>query len=99
MEFVDPVLGLVASLLVLVLREVELPPRRSSGGLALLVGPLRLLQAVQVLAQAIEVFDFFLEGGPFRFGFRGDLTLGSELRPAGLQRLEPRRPALQGPRR
>src|SRR5437899_5131781 len=46
MQFVDPVLGLVASLLVLVLREVELPPRRPSGGLALLVVRLRLLPAV-----------------------------------------------------
>src|SRR3989442_3635120 len=99
MQFVDPVLGLVTSLLVLVLREVELPPRRSSGGLALLVGRLRLLQAVQFLAQAIEVFDLFLEGGLFRFEFRGDLTLVSGLRLAGLERLEPRRPVLEGRRR
>ncbi len=81
------------------LREVELPPRRPSGGLALLVIRLRLLQAVQFLAQAVEVFDLFLEGGPFRFELRGDLTLVSEFRLAGLERLEPRRPVLEGRRR
>src|SRR5207245_6725488 len=78
-EFVDPVLGLVTSLLVLVLREVELPPRRPSGGLALLVIRLRLLQAVEFLAQPVEVFDLFLEGGPSRLELRGDLVLLSVL--------------------
>src|SRR3989442_15674600 len=80
MQFVDPVLGLVTSLLVLVLREVELPPRRPSGGLALLVIRLRLLQAVQFLAQAVDVFDLFLEGGPFRVWLSCDFTPGSGLR-------------------
>src|SRR3989441_839880 len=99
MQFVDPVLGLVASLLVLVLRKVELPPRRASGGLALLVSRLRFLQAVPFLPQAVEVFDLFLEGGAFRFEFCGDLALVPDFRLAGLERLEPGRPILKGRRR
>src|SRR5437899_244488 len=81
-------------LLVLVLREVELPPRRASGCLALQVSRLRFLQAVQFLPQAVEVFDLFLEGGSFRFEFRGDLALISDFRLAGLERFQPGRPVL-----
>src|SRR5439155_16348020 len=77
MQLVDPILRLVASLLVLVLREVELPPRRAGGGLALLVGSLRFFQPVQFLPEAVEVSDLVLEGGSFRFEFRGDLALVS----------------------
>src|SRR2546422_2023299 len=99
MEFVDPVLGLVASLLVLVLGEVELPPRGASGRLALLVIRFRFLQAVQFLPQAVEVFDFILEGGSFRLEFRGDLALVSEFRLAGLERPKPGRPVLESRRR
>src|SRR2546422_933430 len=99
MELVDPVLGLVASLLVLVLREVELPPCRARGGLALLVVRLRFLQPVPFLPEAIEVFDFFLEGGSLRLEFGGDLTLVSDFCLAGLQGFQPRRAVLEGRRR
>src|SRR5438093_3105095 len=99
MEFVDPVLGLVASLLVLVPGEVELPPRGASGRLALLVIRFRFLQAVQFLPQAVEVFDFILEGGSFRLEFLGDLALVSEFRFAGLERPKPGRPVLANRRR
>src|SRR6266852_4693241 len=98
-QLVDPVLRLVASLLVLVLREVELPPRRSRRGLPLGVDRLRLLQPVQLLPQAIEVLDLILEGGPLRLEFRGDLTLISDFRLAGLEGAQPRRPVLEGRRR
>src|SRR3989449_10938328 len=83
------------SLLVLALREVEFAPRRASGGLALLVGRLRLLQAVPFLPQAIEVLDFLLEGRPLRLEFRGDLTLVSNFRLAGLEGSQPRRTILE----
>src|SRR5207245_2370208 len=99
MELVDPVLGLVASLLVLVLREVELPPCRARGGLALLVVRLRFLQPVPFLPEAIEVFDFFLEGGSLRLEFGGVLTLVSDFYLAGLQGFQLRRPVLEGRRR
>src|SRR5437870_5303316 len=99
MELVDPVLGLVASLLVLVLREVELPPCRARGGLALLLVRLRFLQPVPFLPEAIEVFDFFLEGGSLRLEFGGDLTLVSDFYLAGLQGFQLRRPVLEGRRR
>src|SRR2546428_462275 len=99
MELVDPVLGLVASLLVLVLREVELPPCRARGGLALLVVRLRFLQPVPFLPEAIEGFDFFLEGGSLRLEFGGDLTLVSDFCLAGLQGFQPRPAVLEGRRR
>src|SRR3989441_1206165 len=87
MKLIDPVLGLIASLLVLVLREVELPSRCARGRLALLVVRLRFLQPVPFFPEVIEVFDLFLEGGSFRFEFGGDLTLVSDFCLAGLQGL------------
>src|SRR5207247_8877391 len=63
MQLVDPILRLVASLLVLVLREVELPPRRAGGGLALLLGRLRFFPPSHFLPHAVEVSDLVLECG------------------------------------
>src|SRR2546427_6220084 len=98
-QLVDPILRLVASLFVLALREVELPPRRSGRGLPLPVGRLRILEPVHLIPQPIEVLDFVLEGGPFRLEPRGDLTLVSDLRLAGLEGFQPVRPILEGRRR
>src|SRR5256712_1105366 len=98
-QLVDPILRLVASLFVLALREVELPPRRSGRGLPLPVGRLRILEPVHLLPQAIQILDFVLEGGPFRLEPRGDLTLVSDLRLAGLEGFQPVRPILEGRRR
>src|SRR2546428_8447558 len=68
-------------------------------GLALLVVRLRFLQPVPFLPEAIEVFDFFLEGGSLRLEFGGDLTLVSDFCLAGLQGFQPRRAVLEGRRR
>ena len=60
---------------------------------------LRLFQPVRLLPQAIQVLDFALEGGSFRLEFRGDLTLVSDLRLAGLEGPQPGRSVLEGRRR
>src|SRR6267378_179373 len=90
-KIVDPVLCLVASLLVFALREVKLPPRCVCGRLTLLVGRLRLLHAVQFLPQAVEVSHLLLEDRSLRLEFGGDLTLVSDLRLPRFEGLEPRR--------
>src|SRR3989441_779381 len=68
-------------------------------GPSLPVHRLRLFEPVDLIPQAIEVFDRILEGGPLRLEFRGDLTLVSDLGLAGLEGSEPRRTILEGRRR
>src|SRR6266550_5970823 len=99
MQFIDPVLDLIPALLVLPLREVELPLRRAGGGLSLLVRRFRLLQPVEFLAQAVEVLRLLLKEGAFGLELRGDLPLIPDFGHPGLEGLEACRAVLEGRRR
>src|SRR2546430_1743481 len=96
MQLIDPVLDLVPALLVLPFGEIELPLGCAGCGFSLLVRRLRLFQAVEFLAQAVEVVRLFLKDGSFGFELRGDLPLVPDLRYAGLEGLEPGRAVFQG---